>query len=88
MALYEYKAQRNDELDLDMGDEILVLVKESEGWWMGQLVKNGREGYFPTSYVQEKRLDSAALRRVGFTTTNKRNGYFNFLISIVFFNSR
>ena len=54
ISLYDYKAQRNDELDLVKGDEILVLVKESESWWMGELVRSKRQGYFPANYVEEK----------------------------------
>ena len=54
ISLYDYKAQRNDELDLVKGDEILVLVKESESWWMGELVRNKRQGYFPANYVEDK----------------------------------
>ena len=50
-VLYNYKAQRNDELDLVKGDELLVLVKENENWWMGELVKNQMQGYFPANYV-------------------------------------
>ena len=55
IALYDYKAQRSDELDLIQGDEIFVLVRDSPGWWMGELVKNRKQGYFPVSYVQEKK---------------------------------
>ena len=54
IALYEYKAQRGDELDLKKGDQIKVLVKENESWWMGELVRNKQEGYFPANYVQDK----------------------------------
>jgi hypothetical protein len=62
VALYDYKAQRSDELDLKMGDDILVMIKENDSWWMGQMVRNGREGYFPASYVQEKTYDQAAVK--------------------------
>ena len=54
IALYDYTAQRGDELDLKKGDQIKVLVKENESWWMGELVRNKQEGYFPANYVQEK----------------------------------
>ena len=52
--MYDYKAQRSDELDLRKGEEILVLVKENDNWWMGEQVRTKQEGYFPASYVQEK----------------------------------
>ncbi len=50
--MYDYKAQRSDELDLKKGDEIFVLVKDSPSWWMGELVQTRKQGYFPASYVQ------------------------------------
>lgn len=58
--LYDYKAQRSDELNLTKGDELFVLVRDSPSWWMGELVKNRQQGYFPASYVQEKKITSAA----------------------------
>ena len=61
--MYDYKSQRSDELDLNRGDEILVLVRENENWWMGELVKTKQEGYFPASYVQEKSVFEAAMKK-------------------------
>lgn len=52
--MYDYKSQRGDELDLHKGDEILVLLRENDNWWMGELCKSKKEGYFPASYVQDK----------------------------------
>ena len=54
VAMYDYKAQRGDELDLSAGDELLVLVRENNAWWMGELVASKQQGYFPASYVQDK----------------------------------
>ena len=56
IALYDYKSQRGDELDLVKGDQIKVLVKENESWWMGELIRNKQEGYFPANYVQDKSI--------------------------------
>ncbi|XP_041455755.1 jouberin-like isoform X2 [Lytechinus variegatus] len=50
VALYNYQAQRSDELSLEVGYEITVLHKDNENWWMGQLA-NGQQGYFPANYV-------------------------------------
>lgn len=36
------------------GDELLVLVRENENWWMGELVEDKKQGYFPANYVQDK----------------------------------
>ncbi len=52
IALYDYKAQRSDELDLKKGDEIFVLIKDSPNWWMGEMVYTRKQGYFPATYVQ------------------------------------
>ena len=54
VALYDYKSQRNDELDLSKGDELLVLMRENENWWLGEHKATKLQGYFPASYVQEK----------------------------------
>lgn len=54
VSLYDYRAQRGDELDLKIGDEILVLVRENENWWLGKSIETSQEGYFPAAYVQEK----------------------------------
>ena len=54
IVLHDYSAQRSDELDLIKGEEIHVLVRENETWWMGELTRNKQQGYFPASYVQEK----------------------------------
>ena len=50
VVLYDYKAQRSDELDLFAGDEIVVLFRDTENWWMGEL-QDGQQGFFPANYV-------------------------------------
>ncbi|XP_023246440.1 intersectin-1 isoform X2 [Copidosoma floridanum] len=49
MALYPYKAQNEDELNFEKGDVIVVLSKDEESWWRGEL--NGLSGVFPSNYV-------------------------------------
>lgn len=49
MALYPYKAQNDDELNFEKGDVIVVLSKDEESWWRGEL--NGSSGVFPSNYV-------------------------------------
>ena len=53
VVLYDYNAQRNDELDLVKGEELLVLVRENENWWMGEQTRTKKQGYFPANYVQD-----------------------------------
>ena len=48
-AKYNYASQRDDELDIKKGDQILVTEKENDGWWKGEC--NGKSGWFPNNYV-------------------------------------
>ncbi|XP_012384500.2 jouberin isoform X2 [Dasypus novemcinctus] len=50
VALYDYTANRSDELTIHRGDIIRVFFKDNEDWWYGSLGK-GREGYFPANHV-------------------------------------
>uniref|UniRef100_A0A8C6V505 Abelson helper integration site 1 n=1 Tax=Neogobius melanostomus TaxID=47308 RepID=A0A8C6V505_9GOBI len=54
VALYNYKANRSDELTIYRGDVIQVLYKDNENWWFGQL-SNGTQGYFLASYVVDEK---------------------------------
>ena len=92
VALYEYKAQRSDELDLQMGDEILVIIKENDSWWMGQLVRSGRDGYFPASYVQEKSHNDLIAKSAARSVLNKKKHrkrliYYNIFVDKMIVNS-
>ena len=50
-VLYDYKAQRPDELDLKVGDLLKIVHKHESGWWIGN---NGKyEGLFPSNYAKE-----------------------------------
>lgn len=50
VAIYDYEAQGEEELDLHDGDIVTVLMKEDSTWWRGEL--NGKEGMFPRQYVE------------------------------------
>ena len=59
-AIYEYKAQGEDELSLDKSDTIEVLSKDykisgDEGWWTGKC--KGKVGVFPCNFVAPCDLD-------------------------------
>lgn len=41
-------------LKLDVGDVVTVLGQDGRGWWYGRKQSNGKEGWFPPSYVQVK----------------------------------
>ena len=53
VVLYDYRAQRSDELNLFAGDEVSVLYKDTDNWWMGEL-PDGQQGFFPANYVAEE----------------------------------
>ena len=46
-VIFEYEAQREDELDLHPG-EILTILREDEGWW--EVEFNGRIGMIPSNF--------------------------------------
>ncbi|XP_030644638.1 jouberin [Chanos chanos] len=54
VSLYDYSANRSDELTIRRGDVIHVLYKDNDNWWFGRLA-SGQEGYFPATYVADER---------------------------------
>ncbi|XP_072410215.1 jouberin isoform X1 [Chiloscyllium punctatum] len=55
VALYDYTANRSDELTIQRFDIIQVLYKDNASWWFGRLA-NGKQGYFPANYVANERI--------------------------------
>ncbi|KAI8983196.1 BAR-domain-containing protein [Trametes punicea] len=53
VALYDFAAQAEGDLDFKAGDRIEVIERtdSTEDWWTGRL--NGRTGVFPGNYVQD-----------------------------------
>ncbi|VDM43764.1 unnamed protein product [Toxocara canis] len=53
-ALYDYVAQRSDELSFKNGDLIVVTEHSDAEWWKGRLQKisGGPEALFPANYVR------------------------------------
>lgn len=49
---FSYTAERDDELSLVKGDQVVVMEKCSDGWWRGSHC--GRVGWFPSNYVREE----------------------------------
>lgn len=50
-ALYDFETQTPEELPLKKGDVVKVISCTWAAWWLGEL--RGRQGIFPTSYVEE-----------------------------------
>ena len=49
-AIYDYSADKDDELTFNEGATIYVLKKNDDGWWEG--VMDGVTGLFPGNYVE------------------------------------
>ncbi|XP_070587824.1 nostrin [Erythrolamprus reginae] len=55
-AVYDYQAEREDELCLSKGDVIVIHRKDKSGWWYGS--RKGEKGNFPATYVEEVSLST------------------------------
>ncbi|XP_059544342.1 E3 ubiquitin-protein ligase SH3RF3 isoform X1 [Myotis daubentonii] len=51
LALYTYKPQKSDELELRKGEMYCVLEKCQDGWFKGMSLRSGLSGVFPGNYV-------------------------------------
>ncbi|EMD31843.1 hypothetical protein CERSUDRAFT_119418 [Gelatoporia subvermispora B] len=49
-AMYEYSSEDPGDLELQTGDQVLVVERTSDDWWTGEM--NGRRGLIPVSYVK------------------------------------
>lgn len=51
VALYDFKAQRPDDLSFHRGDVIYVTKKTAskDDWWLGRLASSGQHGNFPAN---------------------------------------
>ncbi len=55
---FAYNAEREDELSLVKGAQLMVMEKCSDGWWRGSY--NGQMGWFPSNYVQEEEVEDTS----------------------------
>lgn len=60
-VIFSYNHHHDDELNLKVGDIISVVGEEEEGWWRGIL--NGKEGVFPSNFVEEISLPPKPVNR-------------------------
>ncbi|KAF4799919.1 SH3 domain-containing RING finger protein 3 [Turdus rufiventris] len=61
LALYAYKPQKNDELELRKGEMYRVIEKCQDGWFKGTSLRSGMSGVFPGNYVTPVSRSSAFL---------------------------
>lgn len=52
-ALYNYKPQNDDELELLENDIVMVMEKCDDGWFVGTSRRTGLFGTFPGNYVEK-----------------------------------
>uniref|UniRef100_A0A914QBY7 Uncharacterized protein n=1 Tax=Panagrolaimus davidi TaxID=227884 RepID=A0A914QBY7_9BILA len=53
VGVHHYSASQEDELELEPGDLINILRKMPDGWFYGERTRDGKGGWFPSSYVQQ-----------------------------------
>uniref|UniRef100_A0A914XIE6 Uncharacterized protein n=1 Tax=Plectus sambesii TaxID=2011161 RepID=A0A914XIE6_9BILA len=52
-TVHRYASAQDDELHLEIGEIVNVLRKMPDGWYFGERCRDGKAGWFPSSYVQE-----------------------------------
>ncbi|KAE9553894.1 hypothetical protein FO519_002883 [Halicephalobus sp. NKZ332] len=52
-AIYPYKPEHPDELELQENDIVFVVEKCGDGWYIGTLLRTGQFGTFPGNYVEK-----------------------------------
>ena len=49
-AIFDFLAEKDNDLNLKKGEIIQILKKTKNGWWIG-ICKN-KIGYFPSNYIE------------------------------------
>ena len=52
-AMFSYEPVNEDELRLEEGDEVIVLEKCDDGWFVGTSARTNLFGTFPGNYVEK-----------------------------------
>ncbi|KAI8337010.1 SH3 domain-containing protein [Chlamydoabsidia padenii] len=52
-VLYDYDAQRNDELSLKTGDMVHILQQDSDDWCTAENIETGQQGAVPTNFLEK-----------------------------------
>lgn len=55
-VLYDWDAEKEEDLALFAGEFVEVIEKHDHGWWLGMIQRDGvlYKGYFPKNYIKEK----------------------------------
>jgi len=57
-AKFKYVPMRDDEIELNPGDQVSILEIEHDGWCCGEV--NGKSGWFPYNYIQKVECGESA----------------------------
>lgn len=52
-ALYDYVANGVNQLSISAGENVLISVKEDQGWWLAKRMDGSEEGWTPAAYLEE-----------------------------------
>lgn len=72
-AVYKYRPQNADELELQEGDIVYVLEKCDDGWFVGTSQRSGCFGTFPGNYVERLWGNRRFLKHTHTHTKRKKN---------------
>ena len=61
MAVADYESVEANELTLCAGDHLELVQTGSDGWWFMRNLSSDKDGWTPSSYVEEQSLDSGIL---------------------------
>ncbi|KAI9304849.1 SH3 domain-containing protein [Cunninghamella echinulata] len=59
-ALYDYEAQRSDEVSLKIGDIVRIVQQDSEEWWIVQHNDTQQQGAVPSNFLEKVSSSSSS----------------------------
>ena len=51
VGIYDFDSRADGDLSFKKGDLLYIISTDEGGWWCGQSVATGKEGYIPSNYV-------------------------------------
>jgi hypothetical protein len=55
IAMYDFRAENMDELDLRAGDKVIIISRRTQDAWMEvELMGSGNRGLVPSTYIEEQ----------------------------------
>jgi hypothetical protein len=72
VALYKFEARADDEISFEANDILIVVGKPESDWWEAVHEKTGKEGFIPSTYVEEQ-YTNPLLRYLWYHGDSNRN---------------